>query len=488
MTEFGLLLPELYLAATVLGLVLSESAHHGERLRLILPTALLGIGGALIQTILSYRQGATLLFGGALSMDGFSLFFKLLFLLFAAFAVAAVCLSEEIEEEIRGEFCAILLVGTVALMLAAESANLFVSALALQAAGAVGYVLSGMARRSLAPIEAGVKWFSFNAVSGVSLLLAAAALFLQTGSANIHEVHARLIAVPPGPELSLLVFSVLFLGLSIPMMVFPSHFWATDVLQGAPSAAGSFLAAGLRAAAFSVAARVWVSLFAQPAMEPGKWTPLGSWDWTHWIAVSAGLTLVLPALLALRQRDAKRLLACVALVQGGFLLFGLLILEDIGLSAILFSLLIDVLSLVGVYYVLSLSVVRAGGTEVARLRGALRGRPWESIALLCFAVSWLGLPPFAGSVGRFALLGAAVRREWYVLALLGLIAMALTVVALGRLLLSLLVPVNEQDPEPVVSERHRVFLAILIAPLFVAAVFAESLLRWASLSLQFIFW
>jgi hypothetical protein len=66
--------------------------------------------------------------------------------------------------------------------------------------------------------------------------------------------------------------------------------------------------------------------------------------------------------------------------------------------------------------------------------------------------------------------------------------MALTVVALGRLLLSLLVPVNEQDPEPVVSERHRVFLAILIAPLFVAAVFAESLLRWASLSLQFIFW
>ncbi|MFN7685745.1 MAG: NADH-quinone oxidoreductase subunit N [Oligoflexia bacterium] len=488
MKEFGLLLPEIYLAATVMGLVLSESAHHGERVRLILPTALLGLGGAFFQALLSYQQGASLLFGGSLSLDGFALFFKLFFLVMAALGITAVCLSEEIEGEIRSEFAALTLVGTVALMIAAESTNLFVSALALQAAGAVGYLLAGFGRKSPAATEAAIKWMGFSMVSGALLFLGAIALFLQSGTANIQEIHQQLVATPPSPQLSLLVFAVIFIGLSAPMMIFPAQFFGPDFLQGSPSVGGAYLLAGLRAGAFAVAARIWVTLFAQPATHPGKWLPLGGWDWTRWVAVSAGLSMMMPALLALRQSNAKRLLGCVALVQGGFLLLGLLVLEQLGLAAILFSLLVELISLVGVFYVLSLGVVRRGSSELEKLRGVLRGRPWETVALLCFAVSWLGLPPFAGSVGRFALLGAAVRREWYVLALVGLLAMTLTIVAAGRLLLVLILSEGESCDKVETSQVSKIFLLALLIPLFGAAFFAEPLLRWASLSLRFIFW
>jgi NADH-quinone oxidoreductase subunit N len=324
-------------------------------------------------------------------------------------------------------------------------------------------------------------------------LFAATALFIQTGTADIQELHAVLLSTPPSGEFSLLVFAMLFLGLSIPMMIFPGNFWAVDVVQGAPSGAGAFLAAGIRAAAFAVAARIWFALFAQPALEPGKWIPLGSWDWTQWLAVSSGLSLVMPALLSIRQTDARRLISCVALVEGGFLLLGLVVLEELGLAAILFSLLIGTASFIGVLYVLSLSVARTGGSDIASLRGSLRGRPWETVSMLCFSACWLGLPPFGGSVARFALLGAAIRREWHLLAALGLLAMTLTVIATGRLLLQLLLPLaapgEQRDAEPAEGSRSRqVFLLSLLVPLALSTFLAEPLLRWASLSLRFIFW
>lgn len=493
MKDLGLLLPEIYLIATVIGLVLSESAHHGERVRLILPTALLGLGGAFIQTLVSYQQGAVQLFGGALSLDGFSLYFKLVFLLLASVVVSSACLGEELEGGSRAEFCALVLIGSLALMLAGESANLFVSALSIQAASLVGYLLAGFGRRQHQSAEAAVKWLAVASTSGVFLLLAAMALFIHTGSANIYEVHQRLVLSPPGPAFCLAVFATLFVGLSSAMVAFPSQLWSIDVLQGAPSPAGVFLAAGVRAAGFAVAARLWVVVFSQAALDPGKWLPLGGWDWTLWVAFCAGLSFLMPAFLSLRQTNAKRLLACVALSQTGLLLLGLLILEEVGLAAILFNLVVDLASLAGVSYVLSLGVARSGTAELVGLRGSLRDRPWEAVALLCFSVSWLGLPPFAGSIGKFALIGAAVRREWHVLAVLGLGAMTLTVVSAGRLLLTLLLPSTEKTAGdsrtgPSLAVEQRVFLFCLGVPLVLAPIFADSLLRWASQSLRFIFW
>ena len=86
------LLPEAYLLLTALGLVLAESAHHEEKVRLVLPTSLLGIAGALLQTLLAYQGQPAQILAGTLSFDGFSLFFKTLFLLLAAVGVSSACL------------------------------------------------------------------------------------------------------------------------------------------------------------------------------------------------------------------------------------------------------------------------------------------------------------------------------------------------------------------------------------------------------------
>jgi NADH:ubiquinone oxidoreductase subunit 2 (subunit N) len=496
MSSFSLVLPELYLFMTVLGLILAESAHHEERVRLVLPTSLLGISGALIQTLLSYRGDPAQIFAATLSIDGFSLFFKTLFLVLAGVGVTSACLGDEVPREHRSEFCSLVLLGTLALMIAASASSLFVVVIALQLAGASGYFLAGFHRGGVAPAESSVKWLFSSLVSGVFLLVGALALFLLAGTANIYELHQIFASHSPAPVTILLVFSVLFLGLSIPLMIFPSQLWVPDVLQGANSPAGTFLVLGLRAGAFAVAVRLWVVIFSMGGSVVGKWVPIGGWDWTSWLAFSAGLTLMIPALLSIRQKNAKRLLACIAIVQSGYLLLGLLILEEVGLAAILFNLLVDLLAFGGLMFVLSLSVQRVGSDELLRLRGCFRGKSWEAVAFLLFTVSWLGLPPFAGSLGRFALLGVAIRREWFLLAFLGLAAFALTIAASGRLLLSVL---NlGADPgadvevageiDPTLSWNRRVFILALVLPLAGATIFAEWLLRWAGHSLRFIFW
>jgi hypothetical protein len=105
-------------------------------------------------------------------------------------------------------------------------------------------------------------------------------------------------------------------------------------------------------------------------------------------------------------------------------------------------------------------------------------------------------------VGKFALIGAAVRREWYVLAILGMGAMTLTAISAGRLLLALLLPSpstgmrteagSETDAGASsltgLAVEQKAFLFCLGIPLVLAPIFADSLLRWASQSLRFIFW
>ncbi|MBU6375684.1 MAG: hypothetical protein KGQ59_06785, partial [Bdellovibrionales bacterium] len=437
MEGFALVLPEIYLALTVLGLIVGESANHEERARLVLPTSLLGIGGAAIQSALIYRGDPQQIFSGTLSIDGLSLFFKFLFLTLAAAGVSSACLGGEIPKKSRAEFCAILLTGCLSLMLAAAASNLFLVLVSLQVAGACAYMLSGFGLSSAAA-RASIKLGFASLASGAFLLLGALSLFLLAGTANLYEIH-RLIE--PGLVSSstlLFVFAVLFLGLSLPMMVFPGNFWVPGVIHGSNSPAATFLTLGLRAGAFAAAVRTFVVVFTTPGASPGAWAPLGGWDWTQWLAFSAAMTLIFPALLAVRQTHAKRLLACIATVQGGFLLLGLIILEEIGLAAMLFAVTVDLLAFAGLNAVLSRSVERRGSDEMIYLKGSLRNSPQEAVALVFFLVSWLGVPPFAGSVARFALLGAAVRREWYILAFLGLLAFVLVVVASGRLILSVL--------------------------------------------------
>jgi NADH-quinone oxidoreductase subunit N len=492
MKEFVLILPEAILAMTVAFVVFGELTHHGERARLISATALVGLAGAFAQTVLAYQYGATQVFGHALSIDGLSLFFKLLFITLAGLAVVTSLHTREIEPAHRPEFCALVVASTLGMCLAASSADLMLAFLSLQLVNLLAFFLAGYGKRSVLSTEAAVKYLVFCVVAAALFLYGTAALFAATRSLNIYEIHRALVEHPLERTRTLVVFMLMFLGLAFQLAAFPMYLWAPDVIEGAPTPAAAFLSFGSRAAGFAVALRLLIVVFAQPLVgetTAGQWQVLGSLDWPVIVSVVSGVTMPLGSLLAYRQTGAKRMIGCLVVAESGFLLLGLLVLDQVGVAALLYNLVIELFALMGTFYVVSFLVDELSSDRLVDLRGMLARAVPECVCLVLFLLCLVGIPPMPGFIGKFTLIGAAIRHRWLVLAFVAIVSTALSTVAVARLAYHLVGDFRRPTGAPVPASLERqAYLVLLMVPMVMVGVFAEPVLDWAGKSLGFILW
>lgn len=489
MSEFFLLLPEIFIALTLGFVVFGEITYHGERHRLIGPTALVGLSAALIQTLITYQHGPAQVFHGALTVDGLSLFYKIIFISVAALSILTSAQTREIPQPKRTEYYALILAACLAMCLAASSADMLLAVLSLQFLNILGFFIAGFGKRSVLSVEAAVKYMVFSSVALAMFLYGLAMLFAHTHSLNIYEMHRALVASPLPDQVMLIVFVLVFLFFAFQIAAFPMYLWAPDVLQGAPTPASAFLSIGSRAAGLAVAIRFLITVFAKPGIAQGQWEVLGNLDWTKIVAVLAGATLLVGALLAFRQGAAKRLVACLVIAETGYLLLGVLVLDQVGLAAILYNGVIELFAITGIYFVLSYIYDEIGSDEIKDLAGVMGRAVPESVALILFLLTLIGVPPFPGFIGKFTLIGAAVRHQWLGLAAIAIFSMALSLVAVARLSYGLAGNLQVGLSSPLPSARGRKwFLGALLVPLAIVAIFAELVLDWAGSSLGFIFW
>jgi proton-translocating NADH-quinone oxidoreductase chain N len=505
MKDFLSILPELIIALTMGFVLFGEITYYGEKTRLITATAVIGLAGALLETLIGYREGASQVFYGAVSVDGLSLFFKLLFTVLAALAILASSQSDEIAPKRRSEYIALILGSTFSMCLAADSAELLLSFLALQSVNVLAYFIAGYGKSSIRSTESAVKFMVFSAVSGACFLYGTGVLFAATHSLNIYEIHKALIVNPLSRIEMLVVFMLFVISIGFQIAAFPMSLWAPDVLEGSPTPSSGFLSVGVRSAGFAVAIRLFVATFTQAGGAPGEWKILGEVDWTQILSLLSGLTMGFGAFLAFRQTSAKRMVGCLVVAQSGYLLMGLLVLDEVGIAALLFNLLIDLFSLVGIYYVLSFLFDRLGSDQMKDYRGMLIKAVPECISLVLFLLCLVGIPPMPGFLGKFTLIGVVIRHNQLALAAAAIFSMALSTVAISRLAYSLVggfrLPTSSVGDEfksggdfttnaevSVSSSRRNAFLASLLIPMIVVGVFAEFFLNWAGRSLGFIFW
>jgi NADH-quinone oxidoreductase subunit N len=274
------------------------------------------------------------------------------------------------------------------------------------------------------------------------------------------------------------------------------YLWAPDVLEGAPTPASAFLSFGTRAAGFAVALRFLIVMFAQPGAHEGTWQPLGSVDWPRIVAFVSGATMIVGALLAVRQQSAKRMVGCLVVAESGFLLMGLLVLDQVGVAALLYNLVIELFALMGTFYVLAFFYDELHSDRLEDLRGMLGRAVPECICLLLFLLCLIGVPPMPGFIGKFALIGAVVRHQWPLLAVAAILSMTLSMAAVARLAYHLVgdfrtfVETGARGSHIVLapSRQRQMFLFGMMVPMVMVGVFAEFVLGWAGKSLGFILW
>lgn len=489
MKEFFLIMPEIVLALALAFVVACEITYYGERIRLVTAVSLLGLGGAFFQTLISYQYGSAQIFGGALSVDGFSLFFKLLFILLSALTIGSVSHTKEIAPERRTEYCVLILASTLSMCLVSAASDLILAFLSLLFMNVISYFLAAYGRHSVSSTEAAVKYLTFGTVASALMLYAFSILFASTHTLNIYEMHKALVATPLPATAMLVVVILCLLSFCFQIGAFPMYLLVPDVLEGAPTPVSAFLSMGPRAAGFAMTTRFLLVLFSQAGTSPGQWRVLGHVDWTQILAVISGMTMLVGTLLAFRQEGAKRLVSYLVVAETGFLLLGLLVLDEIGIAALLYNLVVELFALMGIFYTLSFMIGVLKSDRLKDLKGMLKRAVLESTCLILFLLCLVGSPPLPGFIGKFALIGAAIRHQRFVLALISIFAMVLSTASVARLAYHLIGDFQLSKEKPLAGDFSRtMLLACLMAPTILVGLFANFVFQWAGQSLGFVLW
>ncbi|ANW18684.1 NADH-quinone oxidoreductase subunit NuoN [Streptomyces clavuligerus] len=289
------------------------------------------------------------------------------------------------------------------------------------------YLLCALARRKrLLSQEAAVKYFLLGAFSSAFLLFGVALLYGYAGSvsyariADVVDGSVRTIdpalADTMGNDVLLLIGTALILmGLLFKVGAVPFHMWTPDVYQGAPTPITGFMAAATKVAAFGALLRLLYVVL------PGL-----RWDWRPVMWGVAIITMLGGAIVAITQTDIKRMLAYSSIAHAGFILVGVVAVNEDGVSSVLFYLAAYSFVTIGAFAVVTL-VRDAGGeaTHLSQWAGLGRRSPVVAAVFAVFLLAFAGIPLTAGFSGKFAVFKAAAEGGAEPLVVVGVIASAI---------------------------------------------------------------
>ena len=255
------------------------------------------------------------LYDGLLAVDDFSLWFKVLFMGIGVFIILSSMdfVSEHLDH--KGEFYGIVLFSILGMNIMAQSRELLTAYIALELLSFSLYVLAAYARNSPKSNEGSLKYIIIGAFSSAVLLYGVSMVYGVLGVTKFAEIAAALsVASEVSPSLWVGLAFIL-VGLGFKVAAVPFHMWAPDVYEGAPYPITAYLAIGSKAAAFALVLR----LVAEGLVPVGdRWE-----QWQLVLAVLAAVTMIVGNLVALAQRNLKRLLAYSSIGHSGFILAGI---------------------------------------------------------------------------------------------------------------------------------------------------------------------
>jgi NADH-quinone oxidoreductase subunit N len=412
--------PELLLTAgalvlVVIDLVLREKAYLGELALIVTAVALFLIG------MEPHSDGAWL-FTRMLVYDSFAIFFRALIALAALVAVWMSIGSEEVKGCEPGEYYSVLIASTLGMFLMASSANLLMAYLALEFVSLTSYVLTGILRHNRRSQEAALKYLIYGGVASGMMIYGMSWIFGLAGSLDFSVINRELFLNDQVPALAVFISLVLILaGMGYKIASVPFHMWAPDVYEGAPIPITTFLAIGSKAAGFALLTRFFYPAISRLTAN-GDWQGLHGVEWPQLLLIVCAITMTLGNLAALQQDNLKRMLAYSSIAQAGYALMGFVLLSNDGIRAMLVYLFAYYVMDAGAFLVVMIVANATGREDLGAYRGlGARGGAVPAIALTIFLLSLTGIPATIGFIGKFYVFAAAIRQQFYILAVIGIL-------------------------------------------------------------------
>ncbi|MCM8776376.1 MAG: NADH-quinone oxidoreductase subunit N, partial [Candidatus Omnitrophica bacterium] len=261
------------------------------------------------------------LFYGFFGLDFFTHFFR-----YAALGMVAVTLLVSLAykplKQNQGEYVSLFLFMTFGLIMMAASLNLLMIYMAIEFVSILSYILTGFLKHDTRANEAAMKYLLFGSVCSGIMLFGMSYLFGMAGSLELSAIRTKIVQ-PDFSGIGLTAFFLVMTGLGFKISMAPFHMWAPDVYEGAPTPVTAFLTVGPKALGFAVMIRVLSIAF------PDSWS-----QWNSVITALSILTMTLGNVIAISQTNIKRLLAYSSIAQAGYILMGIAVFSEIGLSGV----------------------------------------------------------------------------------------------------------------------------------------------------------
>lgn len=395
----GALGPDLVLmaGAMVLMLVAAWRPESDGHQRSVGYASLAVIAATAVLIAVYVLRHATAGASGIIAVDGFRWAADGVFLLGAAATIALGIESNPRERIYAAESHVLVLFATAGMMVLAAARDLMIIFLGIEMMSVAVYVLVGMNRRSEKSAEGALKYFLLGAFASAFLLYGIALTYGATGSTNLAVIGESIARFRlTGHSMLLIGIGLMVIGFGFKVAAVPFHMWAPDAYEGAPTPITAFMAAAVKAAAFATFLRVWLEAFS--IMDTAWFNPV----W--WVAAT---TMVVGNVVALAQRNVKRLLAYSSIVHAGYLLVAIVAGTTLGAAAFLFYVVAYTLATFGAFAVVGvMTEPGTTGASISDFDGLWTERPWLAIGFGVCMMALLGFPIFGGA-GFFA--------KWYVL-------------------------------------------------------------------------
>ena len=294
-------------------------------------------------------------------------------------------------EGVREEYYIIIFTSTLGAALLTVANHFVLFFLGIETLSVSLYILIAFQRSKTNSIEAGIKYLILASVSSAFLLFGMALIYTAFGTMHFGEIVAALVKHEPLSPLVLSGFGMMMVGIGFKLALVPFHMWTPDVYQGAPAPVSAYIATVSKGAVMAILIRFFFIL-------------KGFSNQYLFVAISgiAILSMFVGNILAIRQKNIKRLLGYSSIANMGYLIIILLTGSAKGIQASIFYMISYFITTIGAFSVITLlSSSEYEAEKIEDFKGLFWKRPGIAIVFTLSLLSLAGIPLTAGFIAKF---------------------------------------------------------------------------------------
>jgi NADH-quinone oxidoreductase subunit N len=349
-----------------------------------------------------------LAWGGMVRHDWLAYTFNMLFIFGAGITALFAMDYREIGE--RGAFYLLMIISTIGMCFMASAADLVMLYLAIETTSIPLYILAGFIIKDDRSSEAGFKYLLFGALTSAVMLYGFSLIYGFSGTTDLYQIAENLASGGVPATVITGTMLLVLVGFGFKISAVPLHFWAPDIYDGAPTPVAGFLSTASKAAGFAVLVRVFLTVFPQIELE-----------WGVILYAISLLTMTIGNLIALAQRNIKRMLAYSSIAHAGYMLIGVVAGTPFGIQSAIFYLIVYMVTNLAAFGIVTACETVVGSSNMSAYYGMSRRSPWLALAMMVAFLSLAGMPPLAGFVAKVFVFAAAIEVGLIPLAVIGVL-------------------------------------------------------------------